>query len=153
MPKIDPNILKKYGTYLKKYGVYAGIAVLVVIAIIIIYKVSKKFLVNEITAAQQEHIISKEIDQSQITLPQSEISNLVAKLRMAFGKWGYATDEKMVYEVMENLSNRNDYLALVSSFGVYKDHTLNEWLNKELNSKERAHIQEILSMKGIAMII
>ncbi len=146
MQNIDLNMLKKY-------GIYAGIAVLVVIAVIVIYKVSKKFLVNELTAAQQEHINSKEIDQSQVTLPQTEMGNLVAKLRIAFGKWGYATDEDMVYDVFESLSNRNDYLALVNAFGVYQDHTLSEWLNKELSSSELAHVQEILSAKGITMII
>ena len=146
MQNIDFNALKKY-------GIYAGVAVIIIIAIIIIYKVSKKFLVNEITAAQQEHINSLEIDQSQVTLPQTEMSNLVAKLRVAFGKWGYATDEDMVYNVFESLSNRNDYLALVNAFGVYQGHTLNEWLNKEMSSSEMAHIQEILSSKGITMII
>ena len=146
MQNIDFNALKKY-------GIYAGVAVIIIIAIIVIYKVSKKFLVNEITAAQQEHINSLEIDQSQVTLPQTEISNLVAKLRVAFGKWGYATDEDMVYDVFESLSNRNDYLALVNAFGVYQDHTLKEWLNKEMSSSEMAHIQEILSSKGITMII
>ena len=146
MQNIDFNTLKKY-------GIYAGVAVIIIIAIIVIYKVSKKFLVNEITAAQQEHINSLEIDQSQVTLPQTEISNLVAKLRVAFGKWGYATDEDMVYDVFESLSNRNDYLALVNAFGVYQDHTLKEWLNKEMSSSEMAHIQEILSSKGITMII
>ena len=134
---------------LKKYGIYAAIAVIIIIAAIIIYKVSKKFLTNELNAAQQEHINSKEIDETQVTLPKSEMQNLVAKLKTAFGSWGWATDEDMVYDVFEALSSRSDVLSLVNAFGVYEDHTLAEWMNKELNSEELEHVQQILSSKGI----
>lgn len=137
---------------LKKYGIYAAIVVIIVIAAIAIYKISKKFLVNELNQAQQEHINSLEIIQNEVSIPNAEMSNLVAKLKAAFGNWGWGTDEDAVYDVFESVNSRSDVLALVNAFGVYDDHTLNEWMNKELNSEELAHVQEILASKGIVYI-
>lgn len=134
---------------IKKYGIYAVIAIIIVITLVFIYKITKKFLTNELNAAQQEHINSKEIDTKEITIPRSELNNLVAKLKTAFGSYGYATDEKMVYSVFETLNSRSDVLALANAFGIVDDHTLAEWMNKELTNSELEHVQEILSSKGI----
>ena len=147
MPQnIDYNKLIKYGSYVL-------IALLVVIVAVAIYKTAKKFLGNELTAAQQEHINALEIDSNEISVPKTEMNNLVSKLKAAFGKYGYATDEDAVYEVFEALNSRSDVLSLVSAFGVHEGHTLSEWIAKELNASERKHVQEILSSKGITYTI
>lgn len=134
---------------LKTYGVYAAVILIVIIACILLYKVAQKFLKNELTKAQQDHITKLEINEEEISIPNTEMQNLVAKLKTAFGKYGYATDEDAVYEVFEALNNRSEVLALIKEFGVYEDHTLSEWMNKELNQSELEHVQNILASKGI----
>ena len=132
-----------------KYGSYVLLALLVVIVIIAIVRISKKFLSSELTEAQQQHINSKEINENEVSIPKTEMLNLVAKLKTAFGKYGWGTDEDAVYDVFEALNNRSEVLALVNAFGVYQEHTLGEWMNEELNSEELEHVQNILASKGI----
>lgn len=144
MPQsIDYNKLIKYGSYVL-------LALLVIIVIVAAIKIVKGFLGNELTQAQQEHINSLEIKESEVTVPNTEMQNYVAKLKAAFGSYGWATDEDAVYDVFEAMQSRSDVLALINAFGVYEDHTLPEWMNEELNSKELEHVQQILSSKGIA---
>lgn len=132
-----------------KYGAWALAGLLAVIIIVIIVTKSKKSIINKLTEKQQEHINSLEIVEKDLTVPNTELNNLVSKLKTAFGGYGWGTDEESVYEVFEALSSRSDVLALINTFGVYNDHTLPEWMNKELNNEELAHVQEILSAKGI----
>jgi hypothetical protein len=132
-----------------KYGAWALAGLLAVIIIVIIVTKSKKSIINKLTEKQQEHINSLEIVEKDLTVPNTELNNLVSKLKTAFGTYGWGTDEESVYEVFEALSSRSDVLALINTFGVYNDHTLPEWMNKELNNEELAHVQEILSAKGI----
>lgn len=132
-----------------KYAVYAVLAILVIVVVIVILKKTNKGFVNAMTQKQQEYINSLEIDETEIQLPTAQINTLISKLKQAFGNYGWATDEEMVYEVFETINNRSELLKLISEFGVYENHTLNEWMNKELNHEELAHVQEILQMKGI----
>lgn len=132
-----------------KYGGYAILALVVIIVIVAAIKIVKGFLGNELTRAQQEHINSLEIKENEVTVPNTEMQNYVAKLKAAFGSYGWGTDEDAVYEVFEALNSRSDVLSLINAFGVYEGHTLPEWMNKELNSSELKHVQQILSSKGI----
>ena len=132
-----------------KYGVYLLIAIAIIITIWVVWKKFGKKINNKLTEKQQEYINSLEIDESEITLPQAQVNSLVAKLKQAFGNYGWGTDEEMVYDVFETINNRSELLQLISLFGVYKDHTLGEWMNKELNNDELTHVQEILALKGI----
>ena len=132
-----------------KYGSYVLLALFVVVIVIAIIRISKKFLSSELTEAQQQYINSKEIDEKEVAIPKTEMLNLVAKLKTAFGSYGWGTDEDAVYDVFETLNNRSEVLALVNAFGVYEEHTLGEWMNKELNSEELEHVQNILASKGI----
>lgn len=132
-----------------KYGVIAVVALIVIVAVIFSWKKIKKFFSNGMTELQQEHITSLEINEDEVQLPQTEMQNLVAKLKTAFGSWGWGTDEDAVYSVFESLNNRSELLSLIQAFGVYEDHTLGEWISKELNDEEIEHIQNILSSKGI----
>ena len=132
-----------------KYGIYAVIAIIVIVIVFAIIKKFSKTVNNKLTEQQQEYINSLEIDETEISIPGAQMNSLIAKLKQAFGKYGYATDEEMVYQVFETLNNRSELLQLISQFGVYEGHTLGEWMNKELSKTELTHIQEILALKGI----
>ena len=132
-----------------KYGIWAAIALIITIIAIVIINKTKTKIQNKLTKKQQEQINNLEIDETDLTVAPTIVQNLIAKLKTAFGKYGYATDEEAIYQVFEQLETRSDLLNLINAFGVYNGHTLSEWMNKELNTKELAHVQEILSAKGI----
>ena len=132
-----------------KYGIWAAIALVAVVAVIIIYNKTKSKIQDKVTEKQLDKLTELEIDEEDVTIMPTTINNLVAKLKTAFGAWGYATDEDAIYEVFEEMDTRSDVLKLVNTFGVHKGHTLNEWMNKELSYSELEHVQEILQAKGI----
>lgn len=136
-------------TKVKKYGTYAIVGIVVLVAVILLVKYLKKTLGNKLTEAQLEHISQLEIDDKEVGLPATEIQNLVAKLKTAFGKYGWGTDEDSVYDVFKSINTRSELLTLIKEFGVYEDHTLGEWMTKELNNSELEHVTKILSSKGI----
>ena len=145
------NFIKAIGgkQQLIKYAIYTLIGILAIVLVVVILKKTSKTFANAMTQKQQEYINSLEIDESQVGLPTTQINTLVAKLKTAFGMWGAATDEDAVYDVFETINTRSELLKIISVFGVHKDHTLNEWMTKELNQKELEHVQEILESKGI----
>ena len=145
------NFIKAIGgkQQLIKYAIYTLIGILVIVLVVVILKKTSKTFANAMTEKQQEYINSLEIDEGQVGLPTTQINTLVAKLKTAFGMWGAATDEDAVYDVFETINTRSELLKIISVFGVHKDHTLNEWMTKELNRKELEHVQEILESKGI----
>ena len=132
-----------------KYGAIALVAIIILVALIVLINKFGKGIGNKLTEKQQERLNQYEIDEDDLSVSPSEIQNLVTKLHSAFGAYGAATDEDSVYEVFDTLETRSDILALVNAFGVYKNHTLNEWMNKELSLEELDHVQQILSAKGI----
>ena len=145
------NFIKAIGgkQQLIKYAIYTLIGILVIVLIVVILKKTSKTFANAMTQKQQEYINSLEIDEDQVGLPTTQINTLVAKLKTAFGMWGAATDEDAVYDVFETINTRSELLKIISVFGVHEDHTLNEWMTKELNQKELEHVQKILEAKGI----
>lgn len=131
-----------------------GVLVLAFIVYLIVKFTQIGKTINEkINNAQNQKILANEIDANKITNTKAQRETLIAKLKAAFGLWGWGTDEKTVYEVFEALDTRSDALTLYKEFGTYKGHTLTEWLNKELSYSERQHIQEILNAKGISFEI
>ena len=145
------NFIKAIGgkQQLIKYGIYTLIGIIVIVLVVVILKKTSKTFANAMTQKQQEYINSLEIDEGQVGLPTTQINTLVAKLKTAICMWGAATDEDAVYDVFETINTRSELLKIISVFGVHKDHTLNEWMTKELNQKELEHVQEILESKGI----
>ena len=145
------NFIKAIGgkQQLIKYAIYTLVGILIIVLVVVILKKTSKTFANAMTQKQQEYINSLEIDEDQVGLPTTQINTLVAKLKTAFGMWGAATDEDAVYDVFETINTRSELLKIISVFGVHKDHTLNEWMTKELNQKELEHVQEILESKGI----
>lgn len=134
---------------IKKIALYAGIAIIIICVALFLWKKSGKLVKNKLTEAAQERQLNIEINESNVSLSDTEINNLVAKLKSAFGKYGWATDEDAVYDAFEAVNTKDDVLALVRAFAVQDDHTLNEWMNEELSSSEMQHVQEILTAKGI----
>lgn len=132
-----------------KYGVIALIVIVILVVLIVLIKKFGKNISNKLTEQQQERLNQYEIEEKELSVSPTEIQNLVTKLHTAFGMYGAATDEDAVYDVFETLETRSDVLALVNAFGVHKNHTLNEWMNKELSLQELDHVQQILSAKGI----
>ena len=133
-------------------------AVGIVVLVLLIYLLVKftkvgKTISEKINAAQNEKMLANEIDLEEVTNTKAQRETLIAKLKTAFGTYGWATDEDAVYEVFEALDSRSDVLSLYKEFGTHEGHTLSEWLSKELSFSERQHIQEILNAKGITFEI
>lgn len=134
------------------YATYIGIGIIVLVLVFVVGKYIKSKVSGAFSQAQQDYVNSLEITNSEVHLSDAQLQALVAKLKTAFGKWGWGTDEEMVYSVFETLSTRSDLLALVKKFGVVDGHTLNEWMNKELSTSELEHIQSLLTSKGIVYV-
>lgn len=133
-------------------------AVGIIVLVFLIYCIVKftrlgKTVSEKINSAQNEKILANEIDFDSVTNTKAQRETLIAKLKTAFGRYGWGTDEETVYEVFEALDTRSDVLALYKEFGTHEGHTLTEWLNKELSYPERQHVQEILNAKGITFEI
>lgn len=134
---------------IKKIALYVGIAIVIICVALFLWKKSGKLVKNKLTEAAQERQLNIEINENNVSLSDTEINNLVAKLKTAFGKYGWFTDEDAVYDAFEAVNTKDDVLALIRAFAVHEDHTLNEWMNEELSSSEMQHVQEILTAKGI----
>ena len=135
-----------------KIAVWSAIGIVVLVLLIyLLVKFTKvgKTISEKITAAQNEKIFANEIDLDEVTNTKAQRETLIAKLKTAFGLYGWGTDEDSVYEVFEALDTRSDVLSLYKEFGIYEGHSLTEWINKELSLEERQHVQEILNSKGI----
>ena len=132
-----------------KYGVYLLIAIAIIITICVVWKKFGKKIDNKITEKQQEYINELEIDQDEVSIPVTQMNTLVSKLKTAFGKYGWGTDEDQVYAVFDAINNRSELFSLINAFGVHKDHILSEWMAKELNASELEHVNGILASKGI----
>lgn len=137
----------------KKIAIYGISGVIAIILIVLLIKWLKNKVGDKITEVQQEHVNALEIVTSEVTVTDAQIQQLVKKLKTAFGRWGWGTDEEAVYAVYESLNTRSDVLKLVNKFGTQDGHTLEEWLNHELNAEEIEHLQSILSSKGIIFTI
>lgn len=134
---------------IKKIAIIGGIAVVSIIVIVLLWKWLKAKLSDTMTEAQLNEVNKLEITTSDVTVTGSQMQSLISKLKAAFGRWGWGTDEEAIYEVFDTVNSRSDILTLIKEFGVVDGHTLTEWLNNELNASERQHLQEIIAAKGI----
>lgn len=133
----------------KKIAIIGGIAVVSIIVIVLLWNWLKAKLGDTMTEAQLNEVNKLEITPTDVTVTGSQMQSLISKLKAAFGRWGWGTDEDAIYEVFETVNSRSDILTLIKEFGVVDGHTLTEWLNNELNSSERDHLQQIIAAKGI----
>ena len=133
----------------KKIAIIGGIVVVSIIVIVLLWNWLKAKLGDTMTEAQLNEVNKLEITPTDVTVTGSQMQSLISKLKAAFGRWGWGTDEDAIYEVFETVNSRSDILTLIKEFGVVDGHTLTEWLNNELDASERQHLQEIIAAKGI----
>lgn len=142
--KIDQKQLVKLSG-----GVIAVAAAVCVVVIVVYYLARKtKNVTSNIKLVQEANA---EIDTKSVTVTPVQISSVVSKLKAAFysGLWGCSEDEDAIYAAYDMLSSRSDVLMVEKEFGVYKDMTLREHVHKLLSVSEIAHLNSILSAKGI----
>jgi hypothetical protein len=94
------------------------------------------------------------------TLTDAQLQAMCQKLVQSFD--GCGTTEESVYEVMRQMKNKADVLALVSTYGIRKydqcnwnegfgdnEYTLPRAMESELDTAEMREVNKILSSKGI----
>ena len=133
----------------KLYAALAVVVLIIVVVVIIIVK-KKKSSQDAIDQEANDRILNemnREIQSTDITLTQAQFNACASKLYGAMKGWG--SDEGKIYAVFEEMNTRSDVLQLIKTFGIKDSQNLNEWLHDDLSAKEIAHINEILSTKGI----
>jgi|694.fasta_scaffold01037_25 hypothetical protein len=94
------------------------------------------------------------------TLSDSQLQAMCQKIVEAFD--GCGTTEESVYQVMKQMKNKADVLALISTYGIRKydqcnwnegfgdnEYTLPRAIESELDSSELSELNKILSSKRI----
>ena len=89
----------------------------------------------------------KEVNSVNLRISETTAKSLAEKLYTAMKGWG--TDEKAIYEVFNQVSTRDDVLYIFAQFGLKDGKNLTQWLTAELNAKERAQVNAILTQKNI----
>lgn len=134
------------------------IVIIVVIVAVVVWIMWSRIsrLIAQLTGKIQDNAeLNNHITQTGETLSFSdtEYRNMANKLEEAFyGSWlfGAGTDENAVYAVFNRLNNKADLLKLVAAYGTDKNsRTLNQALQSELTNSELAHVNNILTNKGI----
>lgn len=103
--------------------------------------------------------VEKEIDESNLSFPESKYTVMATMLREAMDRIG--TDEDTIYGVLALLKTKDDWFKLYLKFGNYlpsifswnagqlSKGDLIEWLIEELDSSEIAKVRTILSKIGV----
>lgn len=127
-----------------------GGLIVVCLIVIVVYWIVKKTK-NVTTNIKLNAEANAEIDPAKVTMPVTQVNNIVSKLKSAFysGLWGMTEDEEAIYEAFEMVGSRSDVLTVEKEFGVYKDMTLKEHIYDLLSEDEIAHINEIIASKNI----
>jgi len=89
----------------------------------------------------------KEVTITNLRISETTAKQLAEKLYTAMKGWG--TDEKAIYEVFSQVTTRDDVLYIFAQFGLKDGRNLTQWLTSELNAKERANVNAILTEKNI----
>lgn len=110
-------------------------------------------------AAAEAQALQTEASQGQATYPNSQFLAWANRLEQAMFDVG--TDEDAIFEIFSQLRNNTDFLTLKAAFGVRNytggflpgmvsdDLSLDGWIQQELDSSERAELNNILSQRGI----
>lgn len=130
---------------------YIIIGICVVIAIIIVAIVFKKFVVTKLHDAAANKQLATQLDEEitteNITITQQQFNGYASTLYSAMK--GIGTNEERIYEVFEKMNTRSDVLQLIKTFGVKESMTLNEWFMDDLSTKEIDKINQILVSRQI----
>lgn len=106
-------------------------------------------LTYKATKAANNIITNTAIQISGATLNYNQINNIANQIK---GAWGILNDdEEAIYNAFSKLNNQKDfeYLVKVYEYGTIFKENLFESITKRMNAKERAKINNILSLKGI----
>lgn len=100
---------------------------------------------------------SRELNSRNVTLADSEISNMVAGIVSALNaRWN--DDEEAVYRELDKLKTPDDWKKLVIRFGVREKRNftsanikggLKEWIVDAFSDKEQQKVSDILSKIGV----
>ena len=130
---------------------YLIIGICVVVAMIIIAIIFKKFFVTKLHDAVANKNLAAQLDEEitteNITISQQQFNGYASTLYSAMK--GVGTNETRIYEVFEKMNTRSDVLQLIKTFGVKDSMTLNEWFMDDLSAKEINKINQILVSRQI----
>ena len=128
----------------------ATVIILTIITIVVIAKFGKK-IQSSIHNKKLLSALEAETDPAKVTLTETQINNIVTKLKSGFysGWWGMTEDEDAIYDAYKQLNTRSDLTQVETVFGTVKEKTLAEHITRLLDQSEIAHINNILASKGI----
>jgi len=95
-------------------------------------------------------------DKENLTHPKSWYSQAADSLKAAMDRIG--TDEDTIFNILNELKNKDDWNYLVAKFGMYAgfdnfyaEDSLVEWLGYELDESETAKVKAILKKIGVVI--
>lgn len=100
-------------------------------------------------------VIANEAEQwtaqgQQPTLPLLQYKSLADQIETAVNQpWYDPTDEDSIYDAVGQLKNNRDWLELVSAYGNRDGYTLQTAIQGDMDTEERANVNNILQSKGI----
>lgn len=109
-------------------------------ALLILWIVLK--IVDALGKTDFEKELKKELDDSNLTLPESKYEQIATGLRVALEGW--LTDEESVYRNLELLNTADDWRKVNLVFGSPNNKNLVMYLNDDLDNDEKAKVNEIL---------
>jgi len=99
-------------------------------------------IVDALGKTDLEKKLKKELDDSNLTLPESKYEQIATGLRVALEGW--LTDEESVYRNLELLNTADDWRKVNLVFGSPNNKNLVMYLNDDLDNDEKAKVNEIL---------
>lgn len=130
-----------------KTKVIAGvIAIAIVVVLVVVLWLTSEKRRNERILKKATRQAKRDIEKSNLSMPQYEIDELAARLFTAMN--GFGTNTGVIYRVFEQMQTLDDVKALVASFGVREGETLAQWLQGEKLIR-LSKINSILEEKGI----
>lgn len=125
---------------------------LVVGVIILIYFGVKKYLDSRDAYSRESR---QQFSNTNLSYSNLEFENMAVRILDAMS--GALTDEKIIYEILQSLRNKDDWYKLVNVFGVRETTSmwsswkgnLVEWLIDELDSAEQYRVKEILALINV----
>lgn len=104
-------------------------------------------------ASKEDDALKKEISKSDLSFDNTQYASMADRIESSL--YGYTDDENTVYSVFSKLRTKSDLLQLIKTFGnrrliwTFGGSNLNAWINNRLDTKEIAHVNDILSRNGI----
>lgn len=130
----------------KKILLWGGIGLAVLLLVVIV--------ASWIRRQKQNTVKDLPVNADNVSFSDSELKIMAGQLYTAMH--GAGTDEKSIYRVLEKLKTKDDWNALIKTFGIKEKGTwvspfrgnLLDWLQDELTAKELKKCNEILGLIG-----